>query len=222
MIISAILEPRTIANKDWATLLFLLCIILVAVLKSVFEKRFEEFLKLIVTNKYIKIYRDTSELLTWFNVFAFIIQLLSLSFFIQFLLSYFGYINPTNWLMFLRIFTYCMVFILSKFLIEKIVATAFDIEEFSEHIHLLKISYRSYISLLLLPVTIILFYNPDVPELVVNTVIGLVLFANLISYIVSINTYQNVIFNKIFYFILYLCALEIAPYYLIYFWLTKR
>jgi hypothetical protein len=33
--------------------------------------------------------------------------------------------------------------------------------------------------------------------------------------------YQNIIFGKLFYFILYLCAFEIAPYYFMYYWFTK-
>ncbi|WP_395049469.1 DUF4271 domain-containing protein, partial [Flavobacterium sp.] len=40
-------------------------------------------------------------------------------------------------------------------------------------------------------------------------------------YLVSIKNYQNIIFSKLFYFILYLCALEIAPYYFMYYWFTK-
>ncbi|RZJ46716.1 MAG: DUF4271 domain-containing protein, partial [Flavobacterium sp.] len=35
-------------------------------------------------------------------------------------------------------------------------------------------------------------------------------------------TYQNAIIGKLFYFILYLCALEIAPYYFMYYWITKE
>ncbi|MCD8518719.1 MAG: DUF4271 domain-containing protein, partial [Flavobacterium sp.] len=34
--------------------------------------------------------------------------------------------------------------------------------------------------------------------------------------------YQNLLLRKIFYFILYLCTLEIAPYYFIYNWFTKN
>ena len=39
--------------------------------------------------------------------------------------------------------------------------------------------------------------------------------------LISIKNYQNIIFSKLFYFILYLCALEIAPYYFMYYWFTK-
>ena len=37
-----------------------------------------------------------------------------------------------------------------------------------------------------------------------------------------IKLYQNLLIRKIFYFILYLCTLEIAPYYFIYNWFTKN
>ena len=40
-------------------------------------------------------------------------------------------------------------------------------------------------------------------------------------YLVALKLYQNLLLRKIFYFILYLCTLEIAPYYFIYNWFKK-
>jgi hypothetical protein len=43
-----ILEQRVIENKDWATILFVVCFMaLIAVTKTFFEARFNEFLKLL-------------------------------------------------------------------------------------------------------------------------------------------------------------------------------
>ena len=44
---------------------------------------------------------------------------------------------------------------------------------------------------------------------------------NITTYIVALKLYQNLLMRKIFYFILYLCTLEIAPYYFMYYWFTK-
>lgn len=219
--IETVLHPRIIENKDWATVLFVLAFALIAVTKSVFENRFSEFSRLMISDKYIKIYRDTSQLMSWFNITLFIVQLISFAFFIQLALHYFGYVSKTDWLIYIQIVTFLGVFILSKYLIEKIIATSFNIEEFTEQFNLQKVSYRTYIGLLILPVNIILFYNNNPSKILIFTLIAIVLIINLWTYLVSLKNYQNLLFGKMFYFILYLCALEIAPYYFMYYWFTK-
>ena len=62
--IETVLHPRIIENKDWATALFVLSFAIIAITKSVFENRFGEFANLIFSNKYIKIYRDSSHLIS--------------------------------------------------------------------------------------------------------------------------------------------------------------
>ncbi|PWA05611.1 DUF4271 domain-containing protein [Flavobacterium psychrotolerans] len=219
--IETIFHPRIVENRDWATLLFILAFALIALTKSVFEARFSDFLKLIISDKYIKIYRDSSNLLSGFTIALFIVQLISLAFFIQLTLHYFGYASKTDWIVFIQITTLLFVFIFSKYLIEKIISTSFKIEEFMEQFNLAKVSYRTYIGLLILPADIILFYTNILTKSIILTIIPIILVTYVITYAQSLKNYQNLIFGKLFYFILYLCALEIAPYYFMYYWFTK-
>jgi hypothetical protein len=214
-------QERIIENKDWATVLFVICFVLIAIIKSVFENRFGDFLKLIYSDKYIKIYKDSSNLMSWFTIALFLVQLISLAFFIQLLLHYFGYVSKSDWLMYIQIVTLLAVFILSKYLVEKIIATSFNIEETLEQFNLQKVSYRTYLGLLLLPVNVIMFYNDFIPITAIYFIIAAILIINLLTYLNSLKIYQNLIFGKLFYFILYLCALEIAPYYFMYYWFTR-
>lgn len=216
------LHLRTIGANDWATIIFVACFALIAINRSVFEVRFNEFIKLIYSDKYIKIYKDSGNMLSWFTISFFFIQVISFTFLIQFLLSYFGMAEKTNWITFIQILTLLSVFILSKYLIEKIIATTFNIEEFNEQFNLHKVNYRTYIGLLLLPVNIVLFYNADPHPVLLYVISGIIIASAIVSYIVSLRLYQNLILGKLFYFILYLCALEIAPYYFMYYWFTKR
>ncbi|NBU80363.1 MAG: DUF4271 domain-containing protein, partial [Flavobacteriaceae bacterium] len=66
------------------------------------------------------------------------------------------------------------------------------------------------------------FYNNTSSDILIYCTIGLILIINLFSYLVSLKIYQNLVIGKLFYFILYLCALEIAPYYFIYYLITKN
>jgi hypothetical protein len=216
------LHTRIIDNKDWATLLFVFSMILIIVAKLAFETRFYDYIRLIVSNKYTKIYRESSHLMSGFNVLLVLVNFISFSFFIQLALSNFDYGEKTDWILFCRIFTLLTVFILSKFLIEKIIATTFGIEEVIEQFNLQKVTFRTYIGLLLLPVSAILFYGNYSTNSLYTLIISILLIINVLTYLVYLKNYQNLILSKLFYFILYLCALEIAPYYFIYYLITKN
>lgn len=216
------LHDRIIESKDWATILFVICIGIIAVNKTVSSIRFSEFVRLAYSDKYTKIYRDSSNLMNGFTVSMFVLQLLSFSFFTLLVLTQFDKAEKNNIIIYVQILTFLTVFILSKYLIEKIIATAFKIEEFSEQFNLLKVNYRTYFGFILLPINIILFYNPIDSDLFFWVLLFALFAINIVTYIVALKLYQNLLIRKIFYFILYLCTLEIAPYYFIYNWFTKN
>lgn len=215
------LHPRIIENKDWATLLFMLAFAAVAITKSAYENRFSEFTRLIFSDKYVKIYRDVSHLKSSFTIALFFVQIVSYSFFILLTMHIFGYASKTDWMLFIQIATFLTYFILAKYLIEKIIGTSFNIDEFVDLFNLQKATYRTYIGILILPVNAVLFYRDDISESVPLAIIGVSVCISVFSYFISIKTYQNTIISKLFYFILYLCTLEIAPYYFLYYWITK-
>lgn len=216
------LSERILVNKDWATVLFVLAIAIIALNKSVFSVRFNEFIKLGYADKYNKVYKDTNNLLSWFTISMFIIQLISFSFFILLLLSFFNYTKTDNYITYIQIVTFLFVFILSKFLIEKIVGTAIDSESVVDQFNLIKTNYRAFLGFILLPVNIILYYNKVPVKEVFYIILGIFLLYNVFTYYFLVKTYQKMILGKLFYFILYLCTLEIAPYYFMYYWVTKN
>lgn len=220
--IENLLHLRVVENKDWATILFIISFTSIALTKSMFENRFADFAKLIYSNKYANIYKDGSHLRSGFTISLLFVQILSLAFFIQLSAASFGYASKTDWILYIQIITSLVFFILSKFLIEKIIATAFDIEEFVEQFNLHKVIFRTYIGLYLLPINVVLFYNDTISSTFLIVIIAILLGINLLTYSVLIKTHQKPIFSKLLYYILYLCTLEIAPYYLIYYWLTKN
>jgi len=216
-----IFNERITENKDWATTLFVLCFTLIAINRAVFEVRFAEFIRIAVSDKYLKIYRDSGNMKSWFTISMFIVQLISFAFLIQITLAYFGLTTKTNWISYIQIITLLGVFILSKYLVEKIIATTFNIEDFNEQFNLQKVNYRTYIGLLVLPINVLLFYNDFLSKTLLLVIISIILIINILTYFFSLKNYQNLILSKFFYFILYLCALEIAPYYFMYYWFTK-
>ena len=216
------LHDRIIESKDWATILFVICVAIIAINKTISSVRFNEFVRLAYSDKYTKIYRDSSNLMSGFTISMFVLQLISFSFFTLLVLNQFDRAEKTDLIVYIQVFTFLTVFILSKFLIEKIIATAFKIEEFNEQFNLLKVNYRAYFGFILLPVNIILFYNSLNADWFFWTLLIILITINITTYLVALKLYQNLLMRKMFYFILYLCTLEIAPYYFIYNWFTKN
>ena len=216
------LAERVLVNKDWATVLFVLAIALIAINKNIFSVRFNEFIKLGYSDKYNKVYKDTNNLLNWFTISMFFIQLISFSFFILLLLSFFHYTKTDNYITYIQIVTFLFVFVLSKFLIEKIVGTAIDSESVVDQFNLIKTNYRAFLGFILLPVNIVLYYNQTPIKEVFYVILAIFLMYNVFTYYFLVKTYQKIIIGKLFYFILYLCTLEIAPYYFMYYWVTKN
>ena len=157
-----------------------------------------------------------------FTILLFVVQLLSFAMFAQLGLTYFGITTKTNWISFVQILTFLSFFILSKYLIEKIIATSFDVESFIEQFNLFKVSYRTYMGLLLIPVNLVLYYTNFMNKYIIISVLVVLLIINSITYLLSLRNYQNLLFDKLFYFILYICALEIAPYFFMYYFITNR
>jgi len=217
------LHERIVGSNDWATLLFVFCFAVIAVNRTVFQARYAEFIKLAWSDKYTKIYKESGNIQSWFTISFFFVQVISYAFLLQFVLIYFK--KPGNefegFVPFIQLFTIIFTFILSKYLIEKIIATSFNIEEFNEQFNLHKVNYRAYIGLLLLPVNVVLFYNLAPQAWVLYIILGLIGAAGVLSYLISLRIYQKLILSKLFYFILYLCALEIAPYFFLYYWFTN-
>ena len=100
------LHLRVIENKDWATILFVLSFATIAITKSAFENRFADFAKLIYSDKYTNIYKDSSNLKSGFTIALFFVQIISLAFFIQLSLAFFGHATKTDWILYIQIITF--------------------------------------------------------------------------------------------------------------------
>jgi hypothetical protein len=216
-----ILENRAIYNTDWATILFIICTFLIVTNRQMFYSQFSDFIKLPINDKFIKIYKEPEHLRTWFFISLYIVQIISFSFIIQIALTNYGYTTKDNYISFIRIITVLNFFILSKYFFEKIVSNTFEIDEYEHSINLYKGYHRNYLGLLTLPIAIFAFYNNLNSLTSINIIIFVLLLINFIYYLNGIKNYKKIILSNFFYFILYLCALEIAPYFFMYYFFTK-
>ena len=121
------LIERVQTNADWAIYIFIGCFLIVAIVKTLFEKRFYDFLYLPSNNKYLKIYRENFSATDRFSLPLSVVQLISYSFFIHLIFSFYGILNKSDFLDFLKILGAVSAFVLLKFVIEKIIAIIFTL-----------------------------------------------------------------------------------------------
>ena len=210
-------SERLIVSTDWATYLLIGCFVLYALSKYFYPKRFHEFSLLPLTNQYFFVHGKDDELNHPFNMLLFVAQILSVSVYAYLLFSVFtpAEVEKNEWL-FIQICTAYSVFVLIKFSLEKIVANIFSLDEIINNYLYQKLSYRNFLGILFFlgNLFFLYIYPPTVMAMLIFT--GCALAFNSIALLYSYKKNGNIILSNFFYFILYLCALEIAPYIILY------
>lgn len=205
---------REVDRHTVETILLMGCIALITFAKISHEIKFQRFLGAFVSDKYLKLYAKEQEPnINRFNILLFVVQLIVFGMLLEYTLEYFG-IVPGN-INLLLIITGLGLFVMFKFYLEKIIATIFDLAYFLEEYNFHKLTYRNLAAIILLPFMALLIYNPMEKKIVLFITITLFLLLNVIAWGRMLKKHQKFLFKKLFYFILYLCALEIAPYLII-------
>tara|TARA_B100000745_G_C20084505_1_gene370553 strand:+ start:137 stop:715 length:579 start_codon:yes stop_codon:yes gene_type:complete len=184
--------------------------------KYIFSSRFNDFLWLVGKSKYLKIYAREQKFIDQFDAFLFLNLVISLSIF--FFLGHSTFVGGISFNigLFIKILLGIGAIILIKVLLERLIGSLFGIDTLIDSYLFQKTSYKNFSGLLLLPINILLVFTIPLSINLFYVIIGLLFIINLMGFITSIKTHQKTILNNIFYFILYLCALEIAPYVILY------
>ncbi|MCF7568400.1 DUF4271 domain-containing protein [Sabulilitoribacter arenilitoris] len=207
---------RDVISNELFTVLMVIAITAIAAAKLVAPQRFNDFIYVLGNSKYLKIYSKDQKFLDKFDALLFSNLIISGSVFI-----YLIYQNVTETkiisinILFKLVFGIA-TFILIKVLVERLIASLFEIDKLIDQYLFQKISYKNYLGLLLLPINALLIFSvkPTLP--IFYVIITLLLIVNIFGVITSFKTHQNTIKPDLLHFILYLCALEIAPYIILY------
>ena len=208
---------RDILLKDAFTVIILLLIIIITLIKYNNPKKFKSLLKIFWNSSYLKKYKYEKITYYLFDYFLQINFVISLGLF-AFIYAkiYNGNSLAFNFLEFINIIQIIVTFLLLKNLIEIVISWVFNIQWLTKLYLNEKINYNSLIGLIILPINILIlyFFNPSIN--IIFIFIYIILLLKLTAYINSFILHQKTIKKNWFYFILYLCTLEIIPYLLLY------
>lgn len=150
--------------------------------------------------------------MNWFHIFFTVFQLLNLSLFLYLVVSIYkpNEVLPTP-LLFALILGLVFLFLFVKILIQLGNSTIFNNQSVIAEILFKKISYLNYSSLVMFLANVMLTYVFIGSKTVILLGSALILLILIIGWVTIIKTHLKFLTNYFFYFILYLCALEIAP-----------
>ena len=207
---------REIISNEWFTVLVVLCVCILAFAKARFTNRFNDFLWVVGNSKYLKIYSRDQKFIDQFDGLLFLNLIISSALFYFIWYNTFIESIAFDLILFFKLFIGIGSLILIKILIERLIGSLFEIDSLIDSYVFQKTNYKNYIGLVLLPINILLIFAVNPSKTILYIVAGLILVINLVGFITSFKIHQKLILNNLFYFILYICALEIAPYIILY------
>lgn len=177
--------------------------------------KFQYFISILFSDKYIKIYsKESGFYFHAFHACLFLVQWISYGLFIKILSTYYKLqIGVDGW----EVISYLAGFMILKVLIEKFIASIFNLHKLIDQYHFYKYGYQNFIGVLLIPFIAFLQYNPLKQSIALYITIGVFGALYLFTWVLILKNYRKLIVNEPLYFILYFCGLEIAPY----LWIAK-
>jgi len=157
-------------------------------------------------------YNKKDKLRNWFHVFFTIFQLINFSLFIYLARNILLELkHDNNPLAFLIITGFVFLFFALKVFFQLGNGFIFGSTKSHSEIVFKKLSYLNYSGLIMFLANAILALVLNDSKIVVFAAILLILLINIIGWVTALQNHQKFIATNFFYFILYLCALEIAP-----------
>ncbi len=214
------MEPifRNIENIDWITLIIFGSLLLIVFGKTAFYNRFLNFIILPFNNKYIFMYNKKEKLFNWFHSCFTIFQIINFSLFLFLVWKIFlgpEKLNEVNIYVFPIFFGSVLLFLVVKVLLQLSSGFIFSTEKIISELIFKKLSYLNYSALVMFLANVILIYVFKNSKVIIYSTLFLVLLINVLGWVNLLRHHRKFIANNFFYFILYLCALEISPWVII-------
>ena len=199
---------REVQFDDWYTAIIIASLIIMVSAKIFNPSRFRE---LINNSNYLRIYIKDHKFFNLFDILLFtnfcINAVLIMSLFYSTLNKFNIKLND-----FIALSGLLGLVFTGKFLIEFIIGSIFEIKDISFRHIFQQISTLNILGIILLPLNALSVFSYPKQLLLFVIIFSISCLIMLYSLLKSIKNNQKLLINNFFYFILYLCTLEIGPY----------
>ena len=201
---------REYFSNDTLTSLILFSILLLLILKKIDSEIFYENLQLHKKKLLGKLYNNDFISFRFVNIVYLFVFLINLSV----LLTIFSN-GEFNLKIFQNNFYHISLFIFLKYLLEKFIGWLFKFNRICNNYLSAKLFYFNTLGTLVLFLNILSVFSENFNQELVYVSLTIILLYLIISHFTIFFSFKNLIYKNWFYFILYLCTLEIIPYYYI-------
>ena len=201
---------REYFSNDILTSLILFSIILILILKKIDNEIFDDNLQLHKKKLLSKLYNNDFISFRFVNIFYLFVFLINLSI----LFTIFSH-KEFNLNIFQNNIYYIGLFVFFKHLLEKFIGWLFKFKRICNNYLNAKLLYFNTLGILVLFLNIFSVFSENFNEELVYVSLTVILLYLIISHFTIFFSLKNLIYKNWFYFILYLCTLEIIPYYYI-------
>ena len=207
---------REVLFNDLYTIIIVAGLAIIVSAKLLNFNRFTDFIRLFGTTNYLNIYFKDHRFLDPFDILLFLNFCINGT--LTGILTYTTFVQnlELNALLFIKLGTLLGSWVLLKILLEIGIGHLFDIPKLFHSYVFQQVSFLNFLGVVLLPLNSLLIFSIlNHYILIITTLVisGVILF---VGFMKSIKTYQKLLTNNFFYFILYLCTLEIGPYIVLY------
>ncbi|KQC32616.1 hypothetical protein AAU57_04205 [Nonlabens sp. YIK11] len=210
---------RITESLDWISIIIFMCLLSFAVARQFTTLPVSEFLSVYVSSRFIKISRDGRiDNHHGYKYLGLIIYGISIAL-ILFKLSTVqnGSQSLTN---FILILTAVSTFLIFKHYLSKLLSTIANFEDLLISIDHERNLYRAALSVLLMVIVISIYYIFPTSKGFIQITAAVAGAVIIVYHFLVFYNHRNALSASFFYFILYLCTLEIAPYLLLYKYIT--
>lgn len=201
---------REYFSNDTLTSLILFSILLLLILKKIDSEIFYDNLQLRKKKLLGKLYNNDFISFRFVNIVYLFVFLINLSI----LLTIFSN-GEFNLKIFQNNFYHIGLFIFLKYLLEKFIGWLFKFNRICNNYLSAKLFYFNTLGTLVLFLNILSVFSENFNQELVYVSLTIILLYLIISHFTIFFSFKNLIYKNWFYFILYLCTLEIIPYYYI-------
>ncbi len=201
-------------NNDWVTLVFLTILLVLTTAKVLFNDRLYHLSTLFLSKKYFLFYfnKEKSSIINLFQILLFVVQVLTISLLLYYVNLYFqlkpGFYGLNSYLFIISVVS---LYIGSRFFLELFLAYLFDLKKVRKKITNEKVNYFNNLILWVIPLLVVCEYTTNYKTFFLKITFSIVALLLVIRYVLLLSNNKKLVFYDFFYFILYICALEIAP-----------
>lgn len=204
---------KIVTPTDWITVLLVLLLVGIFILKALNSHKLKGYFSALFNKGFIEDEIEENTILskTYYAInFMFCSGVLSLGIYHH--LNAYGIINSRGFYLYIFIFSAVLSYLLLKRLIDALLSRLFLVQKEVQFFRVSKFSYLYAISFYLFIFLILVQYT----QLNLVFLSYTMLFFFLIRFGIHVANNKKLIFSKLFYFILYICALEIAPLFILF------